>query len=778
MSKKYNKSFGIFIALMFIITTVIMLINNYTPVSKKELSAAAVSHIAAVDEELTRIQNEAEQYGKILSRLAEDIYDLKNIEAEIKVMEQTLKKNNSLITEAVYKLGTKEELQESGLWKEAGWQPDDSDGFLYVEPIAANDRYVGNMELFISYAGIQSRMEIVRGGESWDYAVLSSAAQAERFQTENRGRVCIQEELASGLIYVEIYESIKSNQYSNEMILLISLFAIAAMWMIQRNPKTGKTLFDRVSANVMKNYENDMSSIKRQGNKATIALNIGMAIAIFADVIYSIALRRDITVLITYIVFSLFSMGTVVLYKYTKAGITERLATIIIIFGFICPMAEHISSGGFMAGRAGDGFLWFLICIYFGLFILGTTKGRYFFMVYVVFLYLDVVLETVLFRENDYEGNYFFAASFILLGFALYIAMEIYVSGAAGHYNRTEELIVELKHNQKLLMQKEKMSALGQLISGVSYEINTPIGAIKASAETMDSLFLPVIEEVLDAAEQFTKEEYEVFQKIVAMTLSSMGEMKNTGTVRKAKKEAAEYFVATGLTDGRKIANLLGQLELVDLNWIKENRRLLEMDGICRILERVTKLTAFTSGIPTTIYSADLVAKIVLALKSYVYLGEGGEQPEFDLIQSIETVLVLYHNQLKGSIRVVRKYEHQTDRIAGNPSEFAQVWTNLIQNAIQAMKSGGVLTIGVNDDDKNMVRVTIEDNGVGIEQELLPRIFEPFFSTDISREGSGLGLNIAKKIIEKYGGRLLVESHPGEGSKFMVCLKKSEVAAE
>ncbi len=776
MLKKYDKSFWVFITLMIIITTSIMIINNYTTVSVKELSEDADEHIAKIEAELIDIREELLQSGEILNQFIAAGHDAELLETEIATIEVALKQNNSLVDEAYYQAGDEAVSADYENWGKIKQAKSQWEHFVYAHPIYQDEQYLGELGVLVSYEEIQLRLEQEKGEESFRYAVFTNEKEAEEFYAEASRQkwVCTYKDLDAGMVYIEVHEKLKRTEYSNDMILLISIFAICAMWMIQRSKRTGKTIFDKISDYIMADYADRMPSTTRQGNQATIALNIGMSIAIFADVIYSIALGRDIKVLLEYSLFFVFSTGVVFLYKRSKAGVTERMATVIITLGFICSMAEHINTGGFYAGRAGESFLWFFICIYFGLFILGTKKGGHFFQVYVVFLFLDVVLETVMFMGNDYEQNYLFSASFILLGFALYIAIEIYVSGAAGHYNRTKELIDELKQNQKLLMQKEKMSALGQLISGVSYEINTPIGAIKASAETMDSLFLPMLEVMLEAAEKFSQEEYQAFVEVTVKTMEATKEMRNTGEIRRNKKEIANYFSKLNLGNPKQMSNLLGELEIVDLDWIQAHIAMLKMDGINAVLEQVTKLTAFTTGIPITIYSSDLVSQLVQALKSYVHIGEGVESLEFDVIQSIETVLTLFRSTLKGSVQVNKKYAQGQMRIVGNSSELSQVWTNLIQNSLQAMRGGGELTLEVWAKE-DTVNVRIGDTGEGILPELLPQIFEPFFSTRNSGEGSGLGLNIARKIIEKHGGWLQVESQPGAGTEVTVCLKKGQV---
>jgi signal transduction histidine kinase len=138
---------------------------------------------------------------------------------------------------------------------------------------------------------------------------------------------------------------------------------------------------------------------------------------------------------------------------------------------------------------------------------------------------------------------------------------------------------------------------------------------------------------------------------------------------------------------------------------------------------------------------------------------------EADIIEGIETVLTLYYNMLKHGIEVVREYESKPV-ITCYPDELNQVWTNLIHNSIQAMDGRGKLTISVSENDNN-IAISITDTGKGIPDDIKDRIFEPFFTTKPQGEGSGLGLDIVRKIIEKHGGKIDFESRPGN-TKFVI----------
>jgi signal transduction histidine kinase len=131
-------------------------------------------------------------------------------------------------------------------------------------------------------------------------------------------------------------------------------------------------------------------------------------------------------------------------------------------------------------------------------------------------------------------------------------------------------------------------------------------------------------------------------------------------------------------------------------------------------------------------------------------------------------VVTIYQNQIKHGIELVREFE-ELPPVHCLPDELNQVWTNLVHNALQAMDHKGKLTLGLRRDGDNAL-VSVTDTGCGMTPEVRERIFDAFFTTKPAGEGTGLGLDIVRKIVEKHGGRILVDSAVGQGSTFTVSL--------
>jgi signal transduction histidine kinase len=156
--------------------------------------------------------------------------------------------------------------------------------------------------------------------------------------------------------------------------------------------------------------------------------------------------------------------------------------------------------------------------------------------------------------------------------------------------------------------------------------------------------------------------------------------------------------------------------------------------------------------------AAERMGEIVRAVKGYAYLDQAPVQ-RVDLRAGIEDTLVILRHRLR-EIEVRRSFADDLPDIEAHGGELNQVWTNLIDNAVDAMDGRGTLDIGLQADGSGVV-VSICDDGPGIAADLLPRLFEPFVTTKAPGVGTGLGLHISHQVVARHGGRLEVTSRPG-----------------
>jgi signal transduction histidine kinase len=164
-------------------------------------------------------------------------------------------------------------------------------------------------------------------------------------------------------------------------------------------------------------------------------------------------------------------------------------------------------------------------------------------------------------------------------------------------------------------------------------------------------------------------------------------------------------------------------------------------------------------------HSSARISDLIKAIKEYSYMDQGPMQ-EVDIERGLETTLTIMNHKLKRGITVVRNYASNLPKVMSNGSELNQVWTNLIDNACDAMNGNGKLTIRTAVEN-DFVLVEIADNGSGIPADVVSRIFDPFFTTKGVGEGTGLGLDVVSRIIKNVGGHISVTSVPGD-TRFQV----------
>jgi signal transduction histidine kinase len=166
--------------------------------------------------------------------------------------------------------------------------------------------------------------------------------------------------------------------------------------------------------------------------------------------------------------------------------------------------------------------------------------------------------------------------------------------------------------------------------------------------------------------------------------------------------------------------------------------------------------------------ATERASKIIFALKNFSRQDNTDKKEHANINESLETVLTLYHNQIKQGVEVVKNLA-DLPAVLCYPDELVQVWTNLIHNAVQAMEGKGTLTIETKLIEEKL-QVSITDTGAGIPTDIQDKIFNAFFTTKKIGEGSGLGLDIVKKIIDKHAGKIWFETEVGKGTTFLVQL--------
>jgi len=340
---------------------------------------------------------------------------------------------------------------------------------------------------------------------------------------------------------------------------------------------------------------------------------------------------------------------------------------------------------------------------------------------------------------------------------------------------RTQELqkaLEDLQSAQSQLVNSEKMASLGLLVAGIAHELNTPVSAIKSSAESIDE----ILPKTLTQAPLYLKTVDETTRWAIFYAISETLKPQTVLTTRERRQIKLHLLKLLEEYEFPNPEQLAETLILCRLHHkIEEYLPLMcqiDLNAVLPLLHSCGRIRAALDNIKL---ASEKCQKINMALKNYSrqqYHKE--EMIPTNIPKSIDTILTIYQNQLKHGIQLVQNIQENLPDILTYEDELNQVWTNLIQNAIYAMDGVGVLTVEIFEHNQNEIAVSIIDSGKGIPPDVLPNIFKPFYTTKPKGEGTGLGLDICKKIIDKHEGRITVESEPGK-TNFTVFLPKKIV---
>jgi signal transduction histidine kinase len=284
-----------------------------------------------------------------------------------------------------------------------------------------------------------------------------------------------------------------------------------------------------------------------------------------------------------------------------------------------------------------------------------------------------------------------------------------------------------------------------------------PLGAIRAAIGNTDKALQASLSQLPQLLPQLNSQQQADFFNFLEFALRSKPNL-STREKRQIKRTLSQHLQSHHIDHARQLAHLLTEGGLQDS--VDSHLSLLQTPQAEQIIQIGYNIGRLNSNNQNINQAIERASKIVFALKSYARYDQSGVKQSTLMTEGIETVLELYHNHLKKGVKVVRHYQ-DIPEIPCYPDELVQVWTNLIHNAIQAMDGKGTLEIAVHQHNQEIV-VNITDSGAGIPLEIQEKIFQPFFTTKSAGEGSGLGLDIVKKIIEKHQGNIQFASAPGQ----------------
>src|ERR1700689_4509055 len=319
--------------------------------------------------------------------------------------------------------------------------------------------------------------------------------------------------------------------------------------------------------------------------------------------------------------------------------------------------------------------------------------------------------------------------------------------------------------------QRDRLASLGKLSAGLAHELNNPASAAKRAASQLRD----VLKRIKDASHELGSRDLTAAQKAEIEKLENAFVQSDAIppdplAMSDLEEQIDSLLRSHGQNDLWQMAADLARRN-VKPEALESLFAILDADSARAALVRIAASVEVATLLNEIESGTSRISDLVRAIKEYTYMDQTPLQ-NVDIVKSLETTLTILNHKLKHGVVVQRDYQRIPLLVNSFGSELNQVWTNLIDNAIDAMGGKGELKIRTYRDDDCVV-VEIDDNGPGIPSDVQPHIFEPFFTTKGVGEGTGLGLDTVQRIVKKHRGNIQLTSKPGD-TRFQVWLPLAE----
>ncbi|MGH9249086.1 MAG: sensor histidine kinase [Acidimicrobiales bacterium] len=418
------------------------------------------------------------------------------------------------------------------------------------------------------------------------------------------------------------------------------------------------------------------------------------------------------------------------------------------------PFALQIALGGYVGGSAVV--CWALLGPLLAVLFTSPREAAGWFGAFLILVAVAGIVQPSLVADNPLP-SWLVTAFFVMnLGGVSLITFAMLLSFVRA---RTKLRTLELAYVEQTVMlrQREKLATLGTLAAGVAHELNNPAAAVRSAAGQLEPSLADLRQSVLALLAQTS--DVDGAHRLTELVAVRPPPVEALSPLRRSEREqeVEEWLAAHGVPDPWDVAPVL----VADGYDPERLDRVAAVVGPDHLPEAYSILahTSAARGIAAGISDgAGRISEIVGALRAYSYL-DRGEMQRVNVVDGIESTLALLHAKLR-DMTVERHYADDLPPIAARGGELNQVWTNLIDNAVDATGGTGRLAVRTQRVDDHLV-VEVEDDGEGIAPAAVDRVFDAFFTTKAPGQGTGLGLNISHTIVRQHGGDLSVTSEPG-----------------
>jgi len=324
-----------------------------------------------------------------------------------------------------------------------------------------------------------------------------------------------------------------------------------------------------------------------------------------------------------------------------------------------------------------------------------------------------------------------------------------------------------IRETTRLEQQRDRLASLGKLSAGLAHELNNPASAAKRAASQLRHM----LTKIRNASLELGKRDLSPSQKAEIEKMEASFSQPDVVppdplTVSDLEDQIDSLLRSHGQNDLWLLAAGLARRNIKP-EVVESLFAILDGDTARAALVRIAASVEIASLVHEIESSTSRISDLVGAIKEYTHMDQAPVL-NVDVVRSLETTLTILNHKLKQGVAVQRDYQQAPLLVNSFGSELNQVWTNIIDNAIDAMHGKGELRVRTYQQDGCVV-VEIADNGPGIPEEVQPHIFEPFFTTKGVGEGTGLGLDTVQRIVKKHRGNIQVTSKPGD-TRFQVWL--------